>query len=86
MNIQEITEALKAKGVKVNGLASEFFSEPIDNEGLWISGEGCPTLFNYYSERWYDSFGVEPKLNEFVEDNGWYFEWYDAGTIMLWKD
>ncbi len=84
MNIQEISEALKAKGVQVNGLASEFFSEPIDGEGLWISGEGHPTLFNYYSERWYDSFGVEPKLKQFVEDNGWYFEWYDTGTMMLW--
>jgi hypothetical protein len=31
-------------------------------------------------------FGVEPKLNGIVEDNGWYFEWYDPGTMMVWKN
>jgi hypothetical protein len=33
-----------------------------------------------------DTFGVQPKLNDFVEENGWYFEWYDAGTMMVWPN
>ncbi len=37
-----------------------------------------------YSEGWMDTFGVQPKLNDFVEENDWYFEWYDAGTMMVW--
>jgi hypothetical protein len=32
-----------------------------------------------------NTFGVDPKLNEVVESNGWYFEWYDPGTIMVWE-
>jgi hypothetical protein len=41
-------------------------------------------LFDYYSERWGNTFGVEPKLNEQTEKRGWFYEWYDAGTMMLW--
>jgi hypothetical protein len=29
---------------------------------------------------------VEPKINAMVEKYGWYFEWYDPGTMMLWKN
>jgi hypothetical protein len=25
-------------------------------------------------------------LNKLVEDSGWYFEWYDPGTMMVWKN
>jgi hypothetical protein len=50
-----------------------------------LSGESTSDLFNYYSEVWYDTFGVQPALNDFVEENGWYFEWHDAGTIMMTK-
>ena len=55
-------------------------------EGIWASGESDPRLFDYYSERWMDTFGVQPKLNDFAKENGWYFEWYDAGTMMVWPN
>jgi hypothetical protein len=45
-----------------------------------------PNLFNYWSEVWGDTFGVDPKLNTMVEDSGWYFEWYDPGTMMVWEN
>jgi hypothetical protein len=32
-----------------------------------------------------DTFGVDPKLNDVVENAGWYFEWNDPGTIMVWE-
>ena len=73
--------ALRKKGVDVCGTTKDF---GIGGEGIWISGESDPRLFDYYSERWMDTFGVQPKLNDFVEENGWYFEWYDAGTMMVW--
>jgi hypothetical protein len=50
-----------------------------------VAAEYTPSLFNYYSSAWGDTFGVEPKLNQMVEDNGWYFEWHDAGTMMVWE-
>jgi hypothetical protein len=33
-----------------------------------------------------DTFGIEPTMNDFVEENGWYFEWYDPGTMMVWPN
>lgn len=68
--------------------------------GLWFCGEcedivdsiGLP-MFEYYA---YDMnidginpyrdyvFGVHPAINDFVEERGWFFEWNDPGTIMLW--
>jgi hypothetical protein len=35
---------------------------------------------------WGDTFGVDPKLNKMVEDSGWYFEWNDPGTMMVWEN
>jgi hypothetical protein len=81
MNRNEMITALRAKGVDVPGTTEEF---GIGEGGIWVSGESTPSLFNYYSEAWMDTFGVQPKLNDFVEENGWYFEWYDAGTMMVW--
>ena len=81
MNREQLMTALKAKGVHVVGTTKEF---GIGGEGIWISGESHPRLFDYYSAVWYDTFGVQPALNDFVEENGWYFEWLDAGTIMVW--
>jgi hypothetical protein len=75
--------ALREKGVHVVGTTEEF---GITDGGIWISGESHPSLFNYYSETWMDTFGVQPKLNDYVEENGWYFEWYDAGTMMVWPN
>ena len=81
MNRDNMMTALKEKGAHVVGTTQDF---GLGGEGIWVSGESQPTLFDYYSERWMNTFGVQPKLNQFVEKNGWYFEWYDAGTMMVW--
>ena len=81
MNREQIRKALENKGVTVVGTTEEF-NEGVG--GLWISAEHVDNFFNYHSEELYETFGVDPELNEFVEENGWYFEWYDPGTIMLW--
>lgn len=68
--------------------------------GIWMCGECNDVvsktelpMFEYYAGSWhgpegklYDSYiwGVHPKINKFVESHGWWFEWYDPGTIMLW--
>jgi hypothetical protein len=64
--------------------------------GVWLSGEsgiedrkGMP-LFNYYAQDSHNSrpsyiFGVRYHLHNFLERNGWYAEWNDPGTIMLWE-
>ena len=86
--VKEITSmmsALKAKGVKVCGTASEFYSAKTHIDGIWVAAEYTPDLFDYWSEAWADTFGVKPSLNKLVEESGWYFEWHDAGTMMVWK-
>jgi hypothetical protein len=84
--IKAMMSTLEAKGVHVVGTTDEFYSSKNDNNGIWISAESTPDLFNYWSEVWGDTFGVDPKLNKLVENAGWWFEWYDPGTMMVWKN
>ena len=61
--------------------------------GIWTSGEESPEdrqglpLFDYYAEsmKLYD-LGVRVHFANFLERQGWYCEWYDAGTMMIWQD
>jgi hypothetical protein len=82
LNRNEMMAWLETKGVKVVGTTEQFRNES-EGEGIWINAEES-NLFDYYSERWGNTFGVEPKLNEQTEKRGWFYEWYDAGTMMLW--
>lgn len=84
-SIKSMMSTLTKMGLHVCGTTDEFYGEKNDNNGIWISAESTPHLFNYYSEVWGDTFGVDPKLNAMVEDNGWWFEWNDPGTMMVWE-
>ena len=62
--------------------------------GIWTSGEDAPMdrtympIFDYYVEDYKEAnyiMGVRVHLHEFLKRNGWYAEWYDAGTMMLWE-
>jgi len=75
MTRKRMMEALTVKGVHVVGTTKEFGT---GGDGIWISGESTPDLFDYWT------FGIDAKLEKFVDANGWYFEWYDAGTIMAY--
>ena len=77
---------LENKGVTVCGTTEDFYgTSESGNVGLWCGGEDSD-LFNYWSEAWANTFGVNPKLDAAVNKQGWYFEWNDAGTIMCWPD
>jgi hypothetical protein len=82
LNRDEMMTWLTSKGVNVIGTTEQFYGEG-EGKGIWVSGEDNP-LFSYYRESWYNSHGVEPKLNEQTEKRGWYYEWHDAGTMMIW--
>jgi hypothetical protein len=84
--IKAMMKALEEKGVRVCGTASEFYGAKAENEGIWVAADYTPELFNYWSEEWGNTFGVDPKLNAMVEKSGWWFEWYDPGTMMVWKN
>ena len=59
-------------------------------EGIWMSGENREEykdgldLFNYWAGGDKYDFGVHVAIGEWAEKNGWWFEWNDPGTIMLW--
>ena len=59
--------------------------------GIWTSGEdNLPAkdnfpLFNYYSDGKRYILGVHTEMYNFLEKHGWYAEWHDAGTIMLYQ-
>tara|TARA_B110000211_G_scaffold116290_1_gene134728 strand:- start:157 stop:429 length:273 start_codon:yes stop_codon:yes gene_type:complete len=84
--IEDMMELLRTMGASVVGTTDDFYGEANDNNGIWISAESTPSLFNYYSEAWGNTFGVNPELNDVVEQHGWFFEWYDAGTMMVWEN
>jgi hypothetical protein len=81
MNRDEMMDLLKENGVKVRGTSEDFDRS---TGGIWIAADSNTSSFDYYSETWSNTFGVDPKLNKTIEDKGWYFEWYDAGTMMVW--
>ena len=55
-----------------------------------LSTEEQGTLFNYGASDWdfeekQYTCGIANKLVEALEDTEWFFEWQDAGTIMMWN-
>ena len=61
------------------------YSEDFDGNdgGIWTGGEGNPSIdgigiFDYWN-------GNNTNVDKYLEDNGWFAEWYDAGTMFLWE-
>ena len=70
----------------------EFYGDKDRAGGIWTSGENGyedekgNLLFDYYEEfgsNWV--FGVNKDFSDWLEKRGWFCEWYDAGTIMIWE-
>jgi len=59
--------------------------------GIWVSGEDLDEykgkrIYDYYSmDHKNRIFGVDKKWHNELEKRGWYSEWYDAGTVMIWE-
>ena len=84
----ELMDALEDKyGLKVR-TTEEFGSSP---GGIWLSGEDGSLasdeyeLFNYYADGGRYEFGVHKEFSDFIKPYGFFAEWYDPGTIMLWR-
>ena len=59
--------------------------------GIHVSGENWEdefkgqTIYDYYSEDYKNrEFGVLNSWEKELNKRGWYSEWYDAGTVMIW--
>ncbi len=93
MNRDELLAALEEKYPKHWFRTSEEFNGA--KGGIWTSAEdkeqlhsGLP-LFDYYSQD--DgggssySLGVNIHLVKWLDKKGWYCEFNDPGTVMIWK-
>ncbi len=92
---------MKTREYMMDHLESEFkidfvaISENFNGSegGIWLSAENGErasdgwNLFDYWNTDWnrYDH-GVHKQIGEWAEKHGWYFEWNDPGTIMLWPE
>lgn len=81
ITLRKMSELLEKKGIKVCGTAEEFYGDyNMENDrGLWIAADETPEFFDYYGR------GVDASLEKLADDNGYYWEWNDPGTIMIWK-
>lgn len=57
--------------------------------GIWVSGEngealGGKRIYDYYASGSAYELGVLKKYEQAINKLGWYSEWYDAGTVMIW--
>ena len=58
--------------------------------GIWVSGEAGDeykgrVIYAYYSEDYKNrTFGVDNRWEKELNKRGWYSEWHDAGTSMIW--
>jgi hypothetical protein len=92
MNRQQLISALQKRYPSGTFRTTEEFDGT--EGGVWTSGEsgledkkGLP-VFNYYAQDNSETtyiFGVRKTLHNWLEKQGWYCEWYDAGTLMIWE-
>jgi len=91
MNREELIEELQKRYPLMTFRTTEEFNG--SEGGVWTSGEdgqlhaGLP-LFDYYTQDGGNSnyiFGVHKFLHNWLEEQGWYCEWNDPGTVMIWE-
>ena len=69
-------------------------SEEFDGSkgGIWTTGENGEQykgkrIYDYYSEDYKNrTFGVLNSWEKELNKRGWYSEWYDAGTVIIWPN
>jgi len=63
--------------------------EGIYTEGIWFKGsediaKDEISIFDCYLDN--ETGGVHPKLDQILEEANWYWEPYDSGTLMAYKN
>ena len=91
MNREELIAELQKRYPNMMFRTTEEFNS--SKGGVWTSGEdgqlhaGLP-LFDYYTQDGGEKnyiFGVNKFLHNWLEEQGWYCEWNDPGTVMIWE-
>ena len=87
VNRAELTDYLE-KHLKLVRTSEEFDGT---EGGVWTSAENGEKfsgsqIFDYYSESSKYEFGVLNKFAKVLSKMGWYCEFYDPGTVMIWEE
>ena len=84
MKRETLIKNLEKKGIIVRGTTEEFNNV---YGGIWISAEEPDNefYFDYYAMSSTYDLGVRATLVDFLQKRGWYAEWNDPGTMMLWE-
>ena len=87
VNRAELTDYLE-KHLKLVRTSEEFDGT---EGGIWTSAENGEKfsgsqIFDYYSESSKYEFGVLNKFAKVLSKMGWYCEFYDPGTVMIWEE
>jgi hypothetical protein len=61
--------------------------------GIWVINaefhpsfeDGMPIMDYYQTGESYE-FGIHTKFGEMCSEAGWFCEWYDPGTLMIYQD
>lgn len=86
---EELMDLLENKyKIKTVRTSEEFNGQ---TEGIWVAGDNEEELsgnkmFDYYNRSAKYTNGVLKQLRTAVEKTGWWFEWNDPGTIMIWPN
>lgn len=81
---ETVLKNLLYKGIKVVGTTEDFDGS---EGGIWLSAEEPQNtfFFDYYtSSRTYE-LGIRKTFSDQLQSLGWYAEWHDPGTLMLWR-
>lgn len=59
--------------------------------GVWVSGEDMSeykgnVIYDYYRESSLYDLGVLSEFESILQQHGWYSQWYDAGTVMIYPE
>lgn len=83
----ELMNLLETKyGIKTVRNSEDFNGQ---TEGIWIAADNDEEIsgtkiFDYYNRSAKYANGVLKQFRTSVEKTGWWFEWNDPGTIMIW--
>ena len=83
INHKKAEKILYRWGVMISGTASGFSSR-YNTEGFWIDAESS-AKHAIDKNKWPDTDNLNPDLENSLEELGYWSEWQDAGTLILWK-
>jgi hypothetical protein len=84
---EELMDLLENKyKIKTVRTSEEFNGQ---TEGIWVAGDNEEELsgnriFYYYNRSAKYTNGILKQFRTAIEKTGWWFEWNDPGTIMIW--